>query len=397
MSEDYNKKATDSLIIFVGIIGLIIALIWFVPQIYQVPWWLFKKAEIEFSLFFPSLFDKNYLNGIETIKASLAAYDIGDYRFNGMMKADNYTFGKSGWIINVLILLYGLRTLLKNKETFKTRHNVETLLEETSKYWRFQRYLLSYNPLKLSNKDVTKTNSRVRDKPIDYLTKHEALTINNDKFKINRKQLAKIGNEQMGEKFTDMASLKRHEIVVMAILAIVITRDTSSSTLYNLLSKIPFINKFDFVIDGRSTTAKFKALGLSGDMAECYNSERAFIDVENNARSIMKKLHSDPKIKECFEQHAYVYTLLRRMLIEARRSLGVFPAAYFGWIAIEDRTLYVSMHDEGMAEAGVEAFMIKDHLQREMGLKKAVWHIDTTEYENNLDIYLRKRGLKRGK
>ncbi|WHF57939.1 hypothetical protein OCF84_20705 (plasmid) [Shewanella xiamenensis] len=222
------------------------------------------------------------------------------------------------------------------------------------------------------------------------MTRKGVLNIEQKKFKINNFKLLDDCIEVIGEQYQGIKCLNRDELVLMAGLTLIAGNKPFyrgfKGLFYNIFGNFFFKNM-------RSIKAMDVAVGLFGDMSECYNDERDFAEVEEYAKAILEFTMKNPKVKEIVDQHAYKSTLLRRLLIEARASYGVISTSIFGWIAINNRVLFVSMSDEGMAESSVEAYAIAEHLRYERLLKRPVYEINIDRQATWIEYYLKKKGL----
>lgn len=397
MSEDYQKSAKDSLAQFIIFTGIIVGLVWYFPELYQGPWWLLKKIEVEFVLFFSNLFPIEFVKDTYKINVLLSKYPIGEYNFTGMVNTDNYTQYRIGWVFNLILILIGIKLIRTNAEKFNKRHDIESLLEVTSRYWRFNRYLLAYNPSKLSKLDLgcPTSNFRVRDKPIQYLVSKGALSLLGNKYSIDKQKLYTDSVNVLGEFYTDLDSLNREELVIFAGLAQIIAGKPYirgfKGLFVELFSTVSFIKSRDFYKRWAKVKVVEIAVSLYGDMSECYNKERDFDEVVAYAKAMAQHAISNPQVVALCNQHAFKRTLLRRLLAEARNNAGVLPASYFGWIAITDRVLFVSMSDEGMGESSAETYAIKNHYMFEVLMQKPVFEVDIERHIQYIDTYMRKK------
>jgi hypothetical protein len=400
MSEDFEKGAKDSLALSIIVVAGVSLLLWKFPEIYQGPWWMLKWLEVEFILTLRDLFSPEYVDAAYKIKQLLAKYPVGDYNFTGMVKTDQYTQWMTGWVFNAVLFIIGLRIVRRNAEKFNKRHDLESLLEVTSRHWRFNRYLLTHNPSKDTKLDLgcKTSNYRVRDKPIEYLTEKGILTLVGKKYKINRLKLIDDSTEVLGEHYTGIDSFNRDELVVFAGLAMIVSGRPYIGGLKEIFldnfGQNRFLKKWDITnnyIKNWSKTPVQVAVELFGDMSECYNNERKFADVEDLARIIALQALESTEIQKICSQHCFKSTLIRRMQFEARASSGVLPSSYFGWIAVNHRTFFVSMSDEGMSESSAEAYAIKNHLMLEMLMEKPVYDVNVDRHIKWIDYYLHQK------
>lgn len=398
MSEDVNAKAKDSFAIIVLTVGIVAFILWRFPEIYQASWWIVKKVEIEVLLLFSPFLGEEVTEAAYRIKLLLSEIPIGEFKFAGMLKTDQFTLPYIGWVFNVILIIIGWSIINYNLlKKFTKRHDIESLLDVTSKYWRFNRYLLKYNPSKDTklNASNSESNFRFRDKPIDYLTKKEILTLVDKKYKINSSKLLSDSIEVIGKPFTGIDNLNKDELVVLAGLSLVASNKRFVRGFKGLLQTTPVLKSLPQVKMAASKRPMDLAVDLFGDMSECYNNERSFDEVIAHAKAILEITMESPEIKKIVSEHAYTSTLLRRMLIEARGKFGVISASIFGWIAINNRVLFVSMFDEGMAESSAEAYAIANHLRYEMLLKRGVYEIEIERHQSWIEMYLRRKGFSK--
>jgi len=375
-NQDYEKSAKDTLAIFVLLIGGFAALVYFVPEVYQLPWYLTKKVEVYAILLIGYLDVGGVLvsdeleDNVKFINDKMSEIPIGDYYWSGMRNTDSATV-IFGYIFNLILIFIGAKLAFANNEVFKTRHNLESIIEVTSRTWRTQRYLIKYNPLELSGYDATKSNYRVRDKPINYLIEHGVLSIKQDDYAINRQALQDLYRKQLGKEFTSVHDMRDFEKVLFAAFSLV---------LCNVDLKL---KKHKKVKD-----AKRSAEELLGDMSYYYNDEYSLKDVMRSANKIIKYALKQQEIQEILACHAYDTTLLRGMFFRVRKASGVFPAAVFSFIAIEDRLQFVSLFDEGMPESSIESYAIATNCLHELQTSRRCMQMHTVRMEKYIDIYL---------
>tara|TARA_R110002033_G_scaffold135713_3_gene175306 strand:+ start:34278 stop:35495 length:1218 start_codon:yes stop_codon:yes gene_type:complete len=375
-SKDYEKDAQDTLAIFILIIGGVVALLYFVPEVYQLPWFVVKKVELYFIMAI-SFFDANHhiisvkmAENVSFIDEKLSEIPIGDFYWSGMNNTDRATLF-FGYIFNVVLIFLGAKLAFANNEVFNKRHDLESILKVTSQIWRTQRYLIKYNPLEISGYNATKSQFRVRDKPIQYLIDNGVLTFANDDYAINRQSLQDLYRRQLGSEFTSVDNLRDFEKVLFAAFAVVLCS-------INLKLK-----KLEKVKD-----AKTEAEKLLGDMSYYYNDEYSLKDVLKSTNKIIKYALKQDVIKILLTKHAYNSTLLRGMFFKVRKASGVFPASVFSFIALEDRAQFVSLFDEGMPESSVETYAISTNCMYEIQTNRKCLIIHTTRMEKYIDIYL---------
>jgi intracellular multiplication protein IcmP len=85
----------------------------------------------------------------------------------------------------------------------------------------------------------------------------------------------------------------------------------------------------------------------------------------------MRRVLADPAVREAIEAaasgHAYVPTVLARLLGNARRKVGVVTTHTFHWLREVDRTLWYGLQNVGRRDCFVEGAGIVAHLGAEMG------------------------------
>ncbi|QIR16509.1 hypothetical protein [Shewanella aestuarii] len=374
--NDYEKDAKDTLAIFVILIAGAVALVYFVPETYQLPWYLTKKLEFYLILGISHIdvkgviVSKEMLENAHFINEKLNEIPIGDFYWEGMNNTDKATF-RYGLVFNFILIGLGAKLALANSEKYKTRHNLESLLKFTSAKWRTQRYLIKHNPLEVSGYDATKSNFRVRDKPIDYLTKNGVLAFDGDNYAFNRVALQDLYQKQLGPENTGLEGLRDFEKVLFAAFSLVLccidikTQKTSGVK-----------------------ESKAQAEELLGDMSFYYNDEYSLKDVMAKANKINAYAIKQDRIKKIMANHAHNTTLLRAMFAQVRKDSGVFAAAMFGFIALEDRVQFVSLFDEGAPESAIETYAIELnlHYEQQTGHKCLMMH--TARMEKYIDLYL---------
>ncbi len=392
MSEDreYYTRATEFIAFIAILVTLFVALLYFFPEIYQGPWWLLKRIEVEFVLTFNALFERDTLKAAYLIKKELAAKPIGEYNFAGMQYADNALKWSSSWIWGPILIALGLFRLFRYREPeYKTWHTVDSLIEVMSKQYRFMAWLTEYNPLEMAGRDLTKTDFRIREKLIPYGERKGFLKIDGHQYTFYPDKVDEELEYQLGPLHTGKDSWTPNEkVLVLAFATVALEKVFKSNSAFTW-----FYGLFGKVL----RKPKMEAVEILGDISEAFAKKRSFEDVYANADSLLEQVYQDEKFQELCRQHAFKSTLIRRLLAEARLAAGVLPAAYFSWIALEDRRLYVSLFDEGMPEAGVEVYQIKQHMMEEQLKKKAVYNIKRERFLKFGEFYLQSKGYKKAK
>jgi hypothetical protein len=375
-AQDYDRSAKDSIAILVMVFAALFSLIYFLPEFHQGLWFAIKKIEIYAILIISKidvggmLISNQMAENVDFINEKINEIPIGSFKWRGMINTDAAT-GYFAYVFNVILILTGLVLALKNKEEFKTRYDLESLLEITSRTWRTQRYLLKYNPLKISGYDATKSNFRLRDKPVSYLENNNVITFEGNDFFVDKIQLGDVLQKQLGKEFTSVKEMKDFEQVLFAAFALVICQ----------------INKKCKPVK-KVAEAKIVSEDLLGDLSYFYNDEFSLSDMMKSVRKINDYALKQDKIKNIVNRHAFDTTLLRGMLAEVRKSAGVYASALFSCIAVEDRVQFVSLFDEGMGESGVEVYAIKQVLMYEMKFNKKCLKADPARAERMIDMYL---------
>lgn len=85
----------------------------------------------------------------------------------------------------------------------------------------------------------------------------------------------------------------------------------------------------------------------------------------------------DPRIQAMIGGHAYVHTVLMRLLFEARR-FGVLNPALYLWLRVHDKPLWYSLHNVGRTTPFPESAATFQHWRAEMKVGRALLrpHID---------------------
>ncbi|GGB65973.1 hypothetical protein GCM10011607_28340 [Shewanella inventionis] len=375
-NKDYEKEAKDTLSIFLILIAGAVALVYFVPETYQLPWFITKKAEIYLIIGLSYVDLKNVIVSREMlenalfINQKLNEIPIGEFYWEGMNNTDKATHF-FGYVFNVILFGLGAKLAFTNNEKFKTRHDLESLLKFTSVKWRTQRYLIKHNPLEVSGYDATKSNFRVRDKPIEYLKRNGVLIFDGDNYAFNRVALQEVYQKQLGPENNGIDGLKDFEKVLFAAFSLVLCCIDQKT------------NKTSGV-----KASKIEAENLLGDLSFYYNDEYSIKDVLSKAKKINNYAVKQEKIQKILANHAHNTTLLRSMLSQVRKQSGVFAAALFGCIALEDRVQFVSLFDEGAPESAVETYAIELNLHYEQQTGRRCLMMHTARMEKYIDIYL---------
>jgi hypothetical protein len=373
------------------------------PQYFAVPWGYYKYMELSVLKNFTLIFSDESISVMSNVHSKLKVVDFSDIPYSTIGKVENRLFLVYGWVYSALLFLLGFKLFKKNGKTWKRIHTIETLLESQSKLWRFQRYLLKYNPFNDST-DVTKGVFRIREKPHLYLMRHGVVGGVKDEeghftgeLSFDSIKYQEILTKQIGEPYRGLDNLSVIEKRMFAVLGMHFIKSAPVSgfrerfvVLFNnkfmgvslrrcvdfsfgwwswLVCTKTFIPKAWFNPKKLSVTERRET--LYGDIAYAYNDEHSFTDVKNDVDRYCDLIVESEGFKSILKEHFYTRTLLRRMLFESR-SKGVLPTDYFGWLKMEDRVLWYTLNDLGLPESSVETHGVKSHYDMEKATNRAI-------------------------
>lgn len=388
-----------------GTIFLILAF-WFIvynPAIVAVPWGYYKYAEIGILKNFTIIFSDASIALMNNLHEKLSIAQFSAISYSSIGKVESALFYVYGWFYSALLFCLGIKLYRRRSKVWKKTHTIESLLESQSKLWRFQRYLIKHNPHN-DSKDVTKGIFRMREKPHVFLMKNNVIEgVKDDEgyftgeISFDSEVYANVLTNQIGGAYQGVSSLSIHEKRMFALLGLYFIKSVPLSGFYErwvsafnkkvfrlsirsiinfmfgwwtwLTNDNSFIPKKLWVMDEFSIVNRRDK--LFGDIAYAYNDELSFSDIASVVERYSALVAESEGFKAILKEHFFTRTLLRRMLQESR-TIGVLPTDYFGWLKMEDRTLWYTLNDLGLPESSAETHGIKSHYDMEKSTGRAI-------------------------
>lgn len=276
----------------------------------------------------------NYVNDF------FKSYSYSQISFSDTLKIIDRTYVYGGWFLPSLFVILGLK-LLTVKEKYVTTHTFESLLEQETHLWRFNRYLVKNNPFDDSD-DVTKGKFRMAELPYSFL-KSRNLIISSvgAPDEIHVKRAKGVFVKQLGTLITGLESFSKHERMILAVFMSVLYKERDFSN----LSKVRAVALNSYL--GRNNALD----KVSGDISFMLNKEMKPSKVNAMVSDLVEFCWEGNYVQELLHKHAYTQTFLRGMYIDVKRS-GSFPPSYIGWIKMLDRNLFYTLETTGVPGVG---------------------------------------------
>jgi hypothetical protein len=416
--------------ILFGTLFLILAC-WFIvynPKYVAVPWGYYKYAEVGLLKNFTFVFSDSSIELMNNLHSKLKTANFSAINYGVIGKVESALFYVYGWIYSALLFLLGVKLYRRRTKVWKKVHTIDSLLESQSTLWRFQRYLIKHNPHN-DSKDVTKGVFRMREKPHAFLMRNNVIDgVKDDEgyytgeISFDSEVYATVLTEQVGKPFQGVSELTLHEKRIFATLGLYFLKSVPLSGFYEhwvsifnkkvmgislrsmlnfsfiwwtwLSSDNSFISKKRWSMDEFSIANRRDK--LFGDIAYAYNDEFSFKDVEDVVERYCALIAESEEFKVILKEHFFTRTVLRRMLQESRTT-GVLPTDYFGWLKMEDRTLWYTLNDLGLPESSAETHGVKSHYDMEKSSARAISApYLKTAVENAKQYVIDKRGFIAG-
>jgi hypothetical protein len=325
----------------VGIICLMVGLIIFQhPALLGAPWAIGKHGFLYFIELVTGLFNATpeiitYANGyFEQTKYT-------EVPLNALVKIEDKLYQYGGWFFPFALLAMGIHLLFIKKAKYETRHNFESLLEQETTLWRFNRYLLKHNPFK-DSKDVRKGKYRIVMQPYDFLVEQKIIRRQDGVPEtVLRNKSRNVYRPSLGKVISGIESFSETERMIIAILLSAIFKEKGGHKEANFITKLKGFSLFNRL--GRN----FAITELSGDISYWLNDELPKSAVMKKVNAVISNCWDCSYIENLLKHHAYTQTFLRGMYIDVKRG-GTFQPAYIAWMKILDRNTFYTMHSTGV-------------------------------------------------
>lgn len=379
---------------------------WFIiynPKYVAVPWGCYKYVEVGILKNFTLIFSDSSIELMNKLHNKLEVANFSAISYGAIGKVESALFYVYGWVYSAILMLLGIKLYKRRSKTWKTTHTIDSLLKSQSTLWRFQRYLIKHNPHN-DSKDVTKGVFRMREKPHAFLMKNNVIDgVKNEEgeytgeISFDVDVYSRVLTEQVGKPFRGLSDLTVHEKRMFALLGLYFLKNVPLSGFYEhwvgffnkkyfnlslravinftfgwwswLTGDNSFIPKKLWSMDEFSITNRRDK--LFGDISYAYNDEYSFADIESMVQRYCELIVEAQGFKDVLKEHFFTRTLLRRML-EETRTTGVLPTDYFGWLKMEDRTLWYTLNDLGLPESSAETHGVKSHYDMEKSSARAI-------------------------
>jgi len=394
------------------VIGLLFGLLWIFPQIATVPWALFRFVEsyiwTHVLFFLPDYITKTH----QELREFLVGVKWSDIEWFDVFYTERILSYTTTWIYmiplirNFWIIHFKQRLYDRLRKTL----DFEQMLQQQSSVWRHTRYLIKHNPFNLT-RDINDTIFAIRASvyhglkrmKIIYANREENEVIFDEERAIEcfSKQLRYILPNDLNE-----ISNYTHKfmICIFGLRLEGLDNVYSDSEIKGakrklfliklatkLVEKIPFYAKIPYIKTAHTELIQSRIFygygdfkkerylnskefnetmrwSLLGDISYHYNDELDYKYIERHIDHIYPQILKNKYFIEYVSQHAYLETLLRRLLFEGR-AIGKMAPNHFNWLKMIDRQLWYALNDEGLPGASIEAVGIYSHFELEKGAK----------------------------
>ena len=383
-----------SLFVAAGLIVLMFAFILFQhPSLVTLPWALGKHAFLTVIEFVSGLV------GIQTPTISyvndyFSQNSYTDISYSSMAKIEEKMYLLGGWIPPLVMIGFGISLFLKSKPKYVNPHTFETLLEQETLYWRFNRYLVKVNPFDDSF-DMTKGKFRMAEQPMKFLRSRQLLTsIEDAPDTFDRQKGKQHFIPTLGNLINGLESFSENEKLILAIFLAVIYPEKGNIDKPG--KKLSFTNMEDI-------NREYAFLGLSGDVAFSISGEMPDSVYKAQVKEILDKCWDCPYINEKLKRHAFTSTFIRGIYLDVKRG-GVFPPSYVSWMKMFDRNLFYNLQTVGVPGTSttyakkenqpgktMEVAMIIRHYTSERIAQSAIPKPEYDLLADDIDAYLERR------
>lgn len=417
-----EESSVVAVLIVVAVIGL--ALYFWYDNI----WVFLKIIEIKLILFLDFLWTEHYVQKMTIYLYKLQRINPDVVTINKMMKVDGDIQLSIGWIYSFILVYYGGKIFFRQEH--KTKHDLESLLAEQTKYWRFNRHLLKYNPLKESL-DITEGQFAIRMRPHVFAFKNELLNqIETDDFKelykLDKAKAKAVFEKQLGPVFSGYDTMERYHKWLAAVFLLFAHERESQA--WDLLGDIsyayndenPLYLKSSMLMTTENAVkkakgewpkaiARLRCLLFSKPynlMVRCkfyatkgiysllhiLDKDLYFKIADTKADEVLKLFGDSEISKRAKNTHFYTYGVLRSLLAQAH-EFGVLATGRMTWLKIEDRTLWFLLSDEGMLETSVECAYPRTHYECELQIGRKLTLPQGERYLDVFEAFLAEKNL----
>ncbi|MFV8384178.1 hypothetical protein ACNO5E_08775 [Vibrio parahaemolyticus] len=393
MSNDYKSDPFDPYMwtIILVVVGVFVLFFYFVPPVLVVPWATFRFIE-------------SFLLGwVSDTHMALRTYLMNtrwwQISYSTAFSIERGLVFHSTWIYLTFFLkpCYLIITKKTLRDKLSTRLNLEEIIEQETKVWRYNRWLTKFNPSNESD-SVRKGRFAIRESMYSGLKRTKVLNIDRMQNKVvyDENLLRKICINQLRypnhgiEKFSKLqkqiycifalrestlpsintakiAASARRKQSLCKLIAFIPNIPLKLYTTWTIQDFLPKTWRNVWTIWDRQQITDNEDLRIEylGDLSCNLIGEIDDSILDYLTNRIVEESIKNERIQKLCEQHAYVETFLRRMLYEAR-SYGKLPPNHFSWLKIKDRGLWYALNDEMLPSMSFEAIGVKSHFEIEL-------------------------------
>ena len=390
-------------VIFVALainIMAISAILFLHPALLTFPWAVLKHAYLNLLNFQAGIVGVD-LPTISYVSDYFSQTDYDNFSYRVMGKIEDNLYFLGGWLPPLILIGFGAHILYHFRENrYRTSHSLESLLEQETTHWRFNRYLVKVNPFNFS-KNIQKSVFRIAEMPTKFLESRKLVhKVNDAPDKVIRPKAKKVFIPTLGNLIAGLESFTENEKLIIAIFLAIIYPERGDNGKPGKPIKFKTLDKL-----GR----EYAIRGLSGDVAYSISEEMPKSVYKAQVEEILDKCWNCPYIKEKLKKHAFTQTFIRGMYIDVKRG-GVFPPSYIGWMKMWDRNLFYNLQTTGVPGNGlayvkkenqpgkqIEVSMIVRHYTSERIADKAIPRPEVDLLLDDIDVFLeRKFEMKNG-
>lgn len=320
-------------LLFVGIFLFI--LFWYLGGVWKYGRLIIYRYYVEFYNF---IFDILHFKPLVIQQAHefLNIYEPKEISVDQMKKlsSDLYPYFSAPFM--VIIAAFYIKKLSKAK-SYNQVFTRKSLIQNQKQKWA---WLHPIADLELEP-DVEKGSWAMAKKPLTFVKKYDLLDENED---LKEGKAHVVFSQQLGRLFSSFEEMEDYEQALMTIFAA-----------HSLMSK-------------ESKKDAYKWLSILSITHK--NPDYSWV------KAGWEKYKNSEKVQEALTQHAYVNTVLMRMLENAR---GVLPTSYFVWLKPKNRILFFSLNCLGRKEHFTEAAGCVNHFFAEKEMKSPI----LTQYVND--------------
>lgn len=348
--SNQQTSSDDSIFLFFGVIVLIIVFLYF-----SIP--LFKEFYLTLKLWQMEVIARVVPISANTeILQALKTKPSYDWTFEELAimsyKIQYYLVG-----IPIIVVYWSVNYIKKNLFLFKKYskiYNVDSLLEQEKKVWKYLEPISQQNLLK---EDIKNGKWASAKKPQEIAIEFKLLDNPKDYNTLNREKAKKYFARQLGELFTGMDNL---------------------TPIQKALCGCFFAHYL-----GNPRAARYAFLDMAGSYAKGSKPDYS------TGIALFEKYKNEKSVQNIMNGHRYVSTAMMSMFEKAKER-GIIISKYFLWLKIEDRILYYALNNVGREVAWVECAGIFDHFQHEKNLGKPMAKMYVDEAVIGLEKALKK-------